>query len=92
MTLGVLVTAITAYFVASSPALMQFFLGGPQMYIVIFAPLAIVWFGFNPSRMKASQLGLSFYALSVLYGISFSVIRGVISEPETIPSSIRPVQ
>jgi uncharacterized protein len=74
MTLGVLVTAITAWFVASSPALMQFFLGGPQMYIVIFAPLAIIWFGFNPMRMKSSQLAISFYALSALYGISFSVI------------------
>jgi uncharacterized protein len=74
MTLGVLVTAITSWLVASTPGLMQFFLGGPQMYIVIFAPLAIVWFGFNPMRMKASQLGMAFYALSVLYGISFSAI------------------
>jgi len=74
MTLGVVVTAITAWFVSTSPALLNLFLGGPQAYIVIFAPLAIVWFGFNPTRMKASQLMIAFFAISVLYGISFSTI------------------
>lgn len=74
MTAGVLVTALTAWFVSASPALMQFFLGGPQAFIVIFAPLAVVWFGFNPQRMNAQQLMMSFFAISVLYGISFSVI------------------
>jgi uncharacterized protein len=44
MTLGVLVTAIVAMVVGSSPLLLQMFLGGPQKYLVIFAPLAIVWF------------------------------------------------
>jgi FtsH-binding integral membrane protein len=74
MTAGVFITGITAWLVSSSPALMQFFLGGPQMYIVMLAPLAILWFGFRPERMTPSQLMLGFGALSVLYGISFSVI------------------
>lgn len=74
MTAGVLVTALVAAFVASSPALLQFFLGGPQMYVVIFAPLAIVWFGFNPARMTSQQLMIAFFAIAVLYGISFSVL------------------
>lgn len=74
MCLGVLITAITAAFVASQPALMAFFLGGPQMWLVVLAPLAIVWFGFNPMTMKQSTLKLSFIAISVLYGISFSVL------------------
>lgn len=74
MTAGVLVTALVAFFVGSSPALLKFFLGGPQMWIVVLAPLAIVWFGFNPSRMTARQLATSFFAISVLYGISFSVL------------------
>ena len=42
MTLGVLVTAVVAYFVANTPGLLQLFLGGPQAYIVMFAPLAVV--------------------------------------------------
>lgn len=74
MTAGVLVTAITAWFVSTSPALLQFFLGGPQAYIVMLAPLGIVWFGFNPMKMSSQKLRLSFFAVSVLYGISFSVI------------------
>jgi uncharacterized protein len=77
MSAGVLVTAITALFVASSPALMNLFLGGPQAYIVIFAPLAVVMFGFHPERMKASQLMIAFFAISVLYGISFAAIATV---------------
>jgi FtsH-binding integral membrane protein len=74
MTMGVLVTALTAWFVASTPALMQALLGGPQAFIVMLAPIAIVWFGFNPARMSSKSLGMSFFAISVLYGISFSVI------------------
>ena len=74
MAVGVLVTAITAFFVLTTPALMQLLLGGPQMYIFMFAPLAIVWFGFNPMKMAPTTLRLSFFAICVLYGISFSVI------------------
>ena len=74
MTFGVLVTAITAMVVGSSPMLLELFLGGPQKYLVIFAPLAIVWFGFNPARMKSSQLMAAFFGVSVAYGISFATI------------------
>ena len=35
MTLGVLVTAITAYVVANTPVLLSLFLGGPQAYVVM---------------------------------------------------------
>ena len=74
MTAGVLVTAITAMVVGSSPFLLNLFLGGPQAFVVMLAPLAIIWFGFRPDRMKASQLRLTFFGLSVLYGISFATI------------------
>lgn len=74
MTAGVLVTALTAWIVGASPALLKLFLGGPQMYLVIFAPLAVLWFGFNPMTMPSSRLKMSFFLISVLYGISFSVI------------------
>lgn len=74
MTLGVLVTALTSWLVASTPALLSLFMGGPQAYLVIFAPLAVVWFGFNPTTMDSGKLRLSFFLISVLYGISFSVI------------------
>lgn len=74
MCLGVLVTAITSFIVANSPVLMQLFLGGPQAYVVMLAPLAVVWFGFNPMTMSAGKLRISFFLLSVLYGISFATI------------------
>lgn len=74
MTLGVFITAITSLIVASSPQLLNFFFSGPQAYIIMFAPLAIIFFGFNPTRMTSKQMQLSFIAISVLYGISFSVI------------------
>lgn len=74
MTAGVLITAITAWFVSSTPMLLKLFMGGPQAYIVMLAPVAILWFGFRPDRMTPSQLKLAFGALAVVYGISFSVI------------------
>jgi len=74
MTVGILITAIVAWVVSSSPALMAMLLGGPQAYIVMFAPLAIVWFGFNPASMSSDKLKIAFIGVSVLYGISFSVI------------------
>ncbi len=77
MTAGVFITALTAWFVGHSQTLLHFFLGGPQAYIVMLAPLAVVWFGFRPERMSSSQLRLSFVALSVLYGISFAAIFAV---------------
>ncbi len=74
MTVGILITAIVAWLVSNSPALMTMLLGGPQAYVIMLAPLAIVWFGFNPASMSSSKLKLSFIAVSVLYGISFSTI------------------
>jgi len=79
MTLGVLVTALVAMFVASSPLLLNLFLGGPQKYLVLFGPLAITMFGFRPDRMKSSTLMLAFFGIAVLYGISFSAIAVVAS-------------
>lgn len=74
MTLGVLVTAVVSYFVGNSPELLNLFLNGPQKWIVMLAPLAIVFFGFNPAKMSAKGMSVSFFLLSTLYGISFASI------------------
>lgn len=74
MTAGVFITGLTAWFVSNTPALQALLMGGPQAYIFMLLPLAIIWFGFRPERMTPSQLMLAFGALSVVYGISFSVI------------------
>ncbi len=74
MTAGVLVTAVVAWIVSSSPALLQLFLGGPQAYVVMFGPLAVIWFAFKPETMSSQKLMWAFIGVSVLYGISFSTI------------------
>jgi hypothetical protein len=79
MTGGVMVTAIVAWIVGSSPMLLNLFLGGPQAYIVMFAPLAIVMFGFRPDRMASGKLMMVFFALACLYGISFASIAVAMS-------------
>jgi len=82
MTAGILVTAIVAWIVGNSPMMLQMFLGGPQKYIVMFAPLAIVWFGFKPASMSAQKLMMAFLGVSVLYGISFATLAFVFAGTE----------
>ncbi|MBN8520443.1 MAG: Bax inhibitor-1/YccA family protein [Alphaproteobacteria bacterium] len=77
MTVGVLLTGLTAWFVSSSPALMSLFMGGPQAYVIMLAPLAVIWFGFRPQTMSHKALMAVFGLLCVLYGISFSTIFAV---------------
>lgn len=72
MAMGVFVTAITAWIVSSTPELMYLMLGTPLKFVVLLAPLLIVWFGFNPLTMSSSKLRIAFFAVSVLYGVSFS--------------------
>jgi len=85
---GVLVSAIVAFVVGSSPMLLNLFLGGPQKYLVMFAPLAIIWFGFRPDKMKASQLMAAFFAISVVYGISFSAIAAVAAQDAAFATDV----
>lgn len=88
MSAGVLVTALVALVVGSSPMLLNLFLGGPQKYLVIFAPLAVVWFGFRPDRMPASQLMAAFFGIAVLYGISFAAIAAVATADPTFAMAV----
>lgn len=74
MTMGVLITAVVAYFVGNSQTLLTLFLGGPQAFVVMLAPLAVVWFGFNPAKMSSNGMRNAFILLSALYGISFAAI------------------
>jgi FtsH-binding integral membrane protein len=85
---GVLITALVALVVGTSPTLLNLFLGGPQRYLVMFAPLAIIWFGFRPEKMKASQLKMAFFGLSIVYGISFAAIAAVATKDPTFAVSV----
>ncbi len=74
MSAGVLITAVMAFAIGTTPALFKILMGGPQAYIFMFAPLVVQMIGFRPEKMPASQLQSVFFLLSALYGISFSSI------------------
>lgn len=77
MTVGVLITALVSFYIGTNEELLRAIFGTPLKWVVMLAPLAIVMFGFNPARMQASTLRLSFIVLSVLYGLSFGAIFAV---------------
>ncbi len=74
MAAGILVTAITSYIIGTNEQLLMMFLGGPQKYVFMFAPLVILMFGFNPLTMSSQKLKVMFFVLSALYGVSFATI------------------
>lgn len=90
MTLGLLVTALTAYAVSFSPALLGLIFGTPLKWVVIFAPLAVIWFGFRPESMSSGALKAVFIGLSALYGLSFSAIAALASaDPAMMTNVVR---
>lgn len=78
MAIGLVLTGLIAFGVANTPALVDLFFGNTIMrMVVIFAPLAFVFFGFTPRRIQAmsvGQLAGTFYAFSAIFGISLATI------------------
>ena len=77
MALGLGVTGLVAFAVSSTPALFNAIFGGPQAYIVMLAPLAFAFFGFNPSVMQRKSVGYMtgmFYLFSAVFGLSMAAI------------------
>jgi FtsH-binding integral membrane protein len=80
MGLGLLLSGAIAYVVATNPGLMQVFFGGPQAYVVLFAPLVLILISSfvmrNPSPTSAniiywgvvSTMGLSLALTIAIYG------------------------
>lgn len=78
MALGLAISAVVAYFVGTSPALMSAFFAGPQKWIVVLAPLAMVFFiGFKISSMSPGTARAWFYAFSAAMGLSLSTVFAV---------------
>ena len=48
--------------------------GSPLRWVVMFAPLAFIFFGFRPQTMSLQGLTTSFFAFSALMGLSLSSI------------------
>lgn len=75
MGLGLIVTGLTAFAVASTPALYQPIFGTPLKWVAIFAPLAFVLFmSFRVERMSAASLRTAFLAFSAVMGVSMASI------------------
>ncbi len=75
MASGVLLTGIVALLVASTPALYQPIFGTPLKWVVMFAPLAFVFFfSFRIDRMSASSAQAAFWAFSAVMGLSLASV------------------
>lgn len=75
MGLGLLISGIVSYMVGTIPALTALFLGGPQAWLFILAPLAVVfWISFKIDSMSLSTARTAFYGYAALMGISMGSI------------------
>jgi FtsH-binding integral membrane protein len=78
MSLGLALSAVIAYFVGTSPALMSLFFAGPQKWVVIFAPLAVVFFiSFRISSMSPYAARAWFFGFAALMGLSLATVFAV---------------
>ena len=77
MTFGLGITGITAFAISSMPALFNAIFTSPLAFVVMFAPLAFLWFGFTPNKIAkypASKLQSTFFIFSAIMGVSMATI------------------
>lgn len=72
---GLLLTAGTAWMISTSPLLLVAIFDTPLKWVVLFGPVAMVWFlAARVDRMQPSTAAGLFIAYSILNGLSFSAI------------------
>lgn len=77
MSLGLVLTGIVAFGIANWPAAIALLFGTPLKWVVMFAPLAFIWFGFTPravQKKSSGQLKTMFFLFSAVFGASLSTI------------------
>jgi FtsH-binding integral membrane protein len=75
MALGLVVTGLTAFAIASTPSLYQPIFGTPLKWVAMFAPLAFVFFlSFRMERMTVTSARTAFYAFAGVMGVSMAAI------------------
>jgi FtsH-binding integral membrane protein len=75
MGLGLVLTGLVAWLVASTPALYQPIFGTPLKWVAMFAPLAFVLFlSFRIERMTAASARLAFFGFAAVMGVSMASI------------------
>ncbi len=76
MSLGLLITAFTAYVVAATPSLMYMVYSNKIVfYMLLFAPLGVVWFlSARIHKMSATTAILAFVFYAIINGLTLSFI------------------
>lgn len=75
MAMGLGLTGLMAFVVATSPVLQQVFLTPPLVFVVMFAPLALVFFlSFRVHTLKFSTAQALFWVYSALMGLSLASV------------------
>lgn len=75
MALGVALTGLVAYFVASNAAIQEAIFGSGLVWVAIFAPVGLVLLlSFGINRMSAGTAQLVFWAYAALNGVALSTI------------------
>lgn len=78
MSVGLLVTALVAWAIGTNDTLLAAIYGSPLKWVVMFAPLAMVFgFGAAINRLSAAGAQLFFYVYAALVGASISYIFAV---------------
>ncbi len=78
MSVAMVITGLVAWAVGTNPDLLRAIFGTPLRWVVMFAPLAVVFaFGAMLNRMSAATAQLVFYAYAALMGLSLSFIFAV---------------
>jgi len=77
MSLGLILTGLIAFGIANWPAAINLLFGTPLKWVVMFAPLAFIWFGFSPKALRtksSGQIKTMFYLFCSLFGASLSTV------------------
>ena len=78
MGLGLLVSSAIAYGVATNPAVLQLFVGGPQAFVILFAPLVLILISSfmmrNPSPTGANVI---YWGIVATMGLSLALTVAV---------------
>ena len=80
MAIGLFITALVSFFTAATPALFNAVHGTALKWVVMLAPLGIIFFGLNSTnvrKMSGSAVSGMFFLLSGLIGLSMSYIFAV---------------
>lgn len=80
MSVAMIITGAVAWAVGTSPAMLEVIFGSPLKWVVMFAPLVMVFaFGAMINKLSVAAAQLFFYVYAAAFGLSLSYIFAVYS-------------